>query len=94
MNNETSFKPIKTLDVESTLELIGKHEDVLSKEFNREKDYFSHINCIKCGSKNVRCIPLIIDGKPAFGEYLPKNIFKCECGCEFEPYTKVIVKSR
>jgi hypothetical protein len=88
-----NFRPVKTLKSETVLQAIEGIPDVLSKEANRELSYLENLNCMKCGNKNITRIPLVINGKPVFGEYLPKNIMKClDCFSEFEPYTKVIVK--
>lgn len=91
--SEQTFHPIKTLKPEAILKAIDGIPDVLTKESVEELSYLKGLQCMKCGSKNITRIPLIINGKPVFGEYLPKNIMKClDCSSEFEPYTKVIVK--
>jgi hypothetical protein len=87
------FRPIKTLNPEQVLKAIKGIPDVLTQETKDEQQYLKNLVCMVCGKRNITNIPLVIDGKPVFGEYLPKNIRRClDCNSEFEPYTKVIVK--
>lgn len=87
---------IKTLDPSFCLEVISKYENVLEKQKKERDLYFSRLLCIKCGNDKIDNVPMFSseDGTTVFVDgYLPKQMAKCSnCGCEFEPYTKLIIK--
>lgn len=98
------MKIIKTLPKDFCLDIISKHEDILTKEQVRVTEYFKNLKCVNCGNKEIDRIPFFKkeetkDGGtrevPVFDEssLLPKQIAKClNCKCEFEPYTKLVIK--
>lgn len=90
---------IKTLDPQKCLEIVSQYENVLDKPQRDIEKYFSQLTCIKCGSRSIDRFPFFVveEGiqKAVYEGILPKQMAKCKsCQCEFEPYTKLVIKEK
>jgi len=80
----------KTIKLEERQKLVQGHIDLLSKEHQEEKKYFSSLSCIRCGE----IVYPVLNVKRPFreGKLTPNMLAKCSvCEVEFEPYTKIEV---
>jgi hypothetical protein len=78
----------KEMDPKEVLQLLEGHENVLAPEVERHEAYFRKLQCVYCGGS---CHPFVSpENLFESGSMLPKYLAECsDCGCQFEPYTKI-----
>jgi hypothetical protein len=82
----------KTMKKEDVVKALEGHTDILTEAIKRHEDYFRRLSCVSCGGDVIA----VVNPHKLFreNEVLPNYLAKCKaCGCEFEPYTKILVKS-
>lgn len=80
----------KVMTLKERQESVKDCSDPLTEEYKKEQEYYSKIQCIRCGEK-VYSIP---NAKRPFteGRLIPNTLAKCSaCEVEFEPYTRLEV---
>ncbi len=81
------FKPMNKKDV---LKALEGHKNILAPAVEQNERFFKSLSCPMCRGDVMPLINTRQLFKP--GELLPNYLGKCKtCGCEFEPYTGVIV---
>ncbi len=81
------------MDPKIALSAIEGHEDVLTTAAEEEKRYVDALRCPECMAASVR---KELDPNRLFSPDRPLPLFnaRCfDCGCLFEPYTKIIISS-
>ncbi len=81
----------KTMNVPKLLEIIKNEPDVITPALSEHQKYFASLQCHRCDAD----VMPILNNKKLFseGSLIPNFLAKCKnCGCEFEPYTKIEVK--
>jgi len=81
----------KEMDPQEALKAIEGQPNILAKEVEEHKAYFSSLQCLYCGGGVHECL----NPKELFTQesLLPKFLAECnDCGCQFEPYTGIEVR--
>lgn len=80
------------MDPKDVLKALEGHSNALAPEVAAHEQYFKTLSCVRCGGEVYAFVDPSRLYKP--GAMLPSYLARCRaCGCEFEPYTKIEVRT-
>lgn len=86
------LKPFKEMDPEVIQELLKGQVNVIAPAVAKEQEILTGASCPSCGESSTEAR---VNGKNPFsrGKLLVNKSLSCiVCGCEFDPYSKLITK--